>query len=70
MSRSAVTRRGGDDTHRGAEGPQIARKGRWRGYGAGEGRGGVSKLSGVGEGRGLGDLEQKTSFRFFDNLYT
>ena len=29
---------------------------------------GVSRLLGVGEGRGLSDLEQKTPFRFLTNL--
>ena len=34
------------------------------------GAGGGSRLLGVGEGRGLSDLEQKIAFRFFNNLYT
>ena len=66
---SATAQSGYDGTYRVAGGPQIARKGCLRGSGAGGGVG-VRRLLGVGEGRGLIDLEQKIAFRFFDNLYT
>ena len=41
-----------------------------RAMGQGVGGGGIRRLLGVGEGRGLSDLEQKTPFGIFDNLYT
>ena len=58
----------------GRKGRRRGRKSHARGVcgatGQGEGGGGIRRLLGVGEGRGLSDLEQKTPFGIFDNLYT
>ena len=51
-------RRGRESHARGVCGAMGHRGGAW----------GVRRLLGVGEGRGLGDLEQFPPFRFFTNL--